>query len=114
MAQIQQQLTMQNHNKTYASIPYENIHCYEECKNGNGCKSLKYGYCMYKHGINNNNKVKQIINTINTNIGKALNLSNGNITLYQKQLKINNTNMENINNNLEEINKTSNVVNNLE
>eukprot|EP01084_Bolivina_argentea_P263488 445988_1 len=112
MAQLQQQIMMQNHNEQCASNPNyinQNINYYEECKNGTNCKSFKYGTCVYYHKSNNNNKqdVKEIINAINTNFEKIIQLNSGNILLYEKQLNISNTNMK-------EINKKLNVVNNLE
>eukprot|EP01084_Bolivina_argentea_P263489 445990_1 len=105
MTQLQQQQIMiQNCKQNIAPIPHSinhNFNYYDECKNGINCKSYQYGNCIYYHRSNNNKEeVKQIINSINTNFQKTLNLSNGNILLYEKQIKINNTNMENINTNI--------------
>eukprot|EP01084_Bolivina_argentea_P086132 155698_1 len=51
----------------------------------------------------NRKEVTEIINAINTNMTNTLNLNNGNILLYQKQLQISNKNMEDINNNLKKL-----------
>eukprot|EP01084_Bolivina_argentea_P086131 155693_1 len=58
---------------------------------------------IYNQTMNNHKEVTQIIKTINSNMTNTLQLSNGNILLYQKQLKIHNKNMEDINNNLKKL-----------
>eukprot|EP01084_Bolivina_argentea_P275839 470510_1 len=78
--------------------PYHNIHCYEECKNGIDCKSLKYGNCMYNHGININNNQND----------KSLNYDKD---IYNQSNKIMAQYYNNINNNKEEVSQIINTIN---
>ncbi len=121
MALLPQQMMMQNINGKCAFSPnYTNDinNYYEECKNGIGCKSFKYGNCIYHHGqyktmditkeFNNNvnknkEEVKEIIKSINENFKQSIKLSNGSLSIHEEQLKINNMNMKDINQKLKQL-----------